>query len=182
MEHSKLQNWALANVPSDNMIYKNTWWEHIVFIRDKILPMMFYDDACKNLGKKSNDWEKIEKYMSEHYSIVGTHTSKSVKLPVLLLNYKGATIVFRYNFYDYEVTVIYDKDISLPKALFNSYRQEFFYQGFPEKYKIHKNYKDSHKEFSVCIGNSYEFYTLMFLLRDNLDRLEAKRSLIGDDK
>ena len=169
-KNEKLQHWAMTHQPQDNMAYKEAWWENIVFLRDRIIADMFYWPMISGLGLSL---ESMEEKISENYDIVGTHYSKSIELPVILMRYKGVEIVFRYNFYDYEVTVISDRDIELSKGLFDEKNGNFYYQGFPEKYKVRVPYSKSKKCFSVSIGHpcNYNFYTFMFLLKNELDKI-----------
>lgn len=168
-KNEKLQHWLMTHQPLDNMLYKEGWWEYLVFIRDKIISDMFY---CPMVCDLKIDFEEQKKMMSEQYDIVGTHWSKSIEHPVILMRYKGAEIVFRYNFYDFEITVISDKDIEMPNNLFDKKNKTFYYQGFPEKYQIKTSYAESKKRFSVNISypNLYNFYTFMFLLKNELDK------------
>lgn len=169
-KNEKLQHWAMTHQPQDNMVYKEAWWENIVFLRDRIIADMFYWPMISGLELSL---ESMEEKISENYEIVGTHYSKSIELPVILMRYKGAEIVFRYNFYDYEVTVVSDKEIELPNGLFDKDEKYFHYQGFPEKYKVRVPYSKSKKCFSVCIGNpcNFNFYTFMYLLKNELDKI-----------
>ena len=168
-KNDKLQHWLMTHQPSDNMSYKESWWKYLVFIRDTIIGDMFYWPMVCDLKV---DYEEQKKMMSANYDIVGTHFSKSIEHPVILMRYKGAEIVFRYNFYDYEITVISDRDIEMPDNLFNKKNKTFYYQGFPEEYRIKTSYVESKKRFSVTIDypNQYNFYTFMFLLKNELDK------------
>lgn len=168
-KNQKLQHWALMHQPGDDMRWKESWWSNVVFLRDTILGDMFYWPMVCN---SDLEFEEQQAKMSENYEIVGTHWSKSIELPVIKMKYKGAEIVFRYNFYDYEITVISDKDLEFPDGLFNKKNRIFYYQGFPDEYKIKTSYAESKKRFSVTIKHptGYNFYTFMFLLKNELDR------------
>lgn len=168
----KLQAWALENEPSDNMIYKNGYWNNIVFIRDTILGLLYNEEASK---KFPTSWASILEYANKQYDIIGKHMSKSIYLPVLKLTYKGIEIVFRYNFYNYEVTVISDKDIELPAGLFESNDDStFYYEGFPVEYMLNTPYTESKQKFTVRIWDSYKFYTFIFLLKAEVDKWKEK--------
>ena len=39
-KNEKLQHWAMTHQPQDNMVYKEAWWENIVFLRDRIIADM----------------------------------------------------------------------------------------------------------------------------------------------
>lgn len=164
--NEKLQHWAMTHQPGDNMLYKDSFWKFIVFIRDKIINDMFF--GCE----WNNKCQDIDKIISGHYDIVGSHNSKSIELPVIKINYKGAEIIFRYNFYDYEVSVISEKELNLPEGLFDFDTKYFYFQGFPEEYKINVSYSKSKNKFAVIINPpcDYNFYTFMFLLKNELDK------------
>lgn len=161
--YEKLQIWAVENEPGDQMIYKSSWWGHIKFVRDTILNMLYV--------KKNDDREysEIMEYMGEQYDIIGTHTSKSVKLPVYEFRYKGATIVMRYNFYDFQVTIDSSVKLDIPMDLLDSYSY-LCLEGFPQKYIDKPLYPESKTTFSCSISSSYKFYTFLFLIKQQLDQ------------
>ena len=97
---------------------------------------------------------------------VGEYVSKSIVNPVMRILYRGTIIVFRYNFYDYEVAVISDNPIRMPmKNLFASMEESFYYQGFPKEYQVKERYEKNKRQFIAKINNHYNFYTFMFLLQ-----------------
>ncbi len=168
-KNEKLQHWIMTHQPSDDMLYRESWWSYLIFLRDRIINDMFYWPTVCDLDIPL---EEKEKQISTNYDIVGTHWSKSIEHPVILMKYKGATIVFRYNFYDFEITVISENNIEMPDNLFNKDNKVFHYQGFPEEYQIKTSYAESKKCFSVTINNPciFNFYTFMFLLKNELDK------------
>lgn len=94
---------------------------------------------------------------------------------IIKISYKNATIVFRYNFYDYEIAVISNMPIRLPmKNLFTSKNEPFYYQGFPEKYRITEHYENNKCKFIAHINDHYSFYTFMYLLQNQI-YLNTKR-------
>lgn len=99
-----IDNWAQKNKPSDNMIYKDSFWSWIRFIS-----YTFFDMFFKEYTKDIDDWDKIEEIINKHHEVIGSHTSKSILLPVLKIDYKGVIFVLRYNFYNTEVTVFSEK-------------------------------------------------------------------------
>ncbi|HEY5588844.1 MAG TPA: hypothetical protein VIK86_07815 [Candidatus Paceibacterota bacterium] len=159
-----LQNWAMANIPKKEMYYEKAFWDNIIFWRDTILPL-FYNN-------QEEDYEKYYDFVNEHHSVIGEHTSKSITNPVIFMNYKGCKMVFRENFYGYEMAIINDKDLILIQdGLFLSRDDSFYYQGFPDYYKIKSRYEDNKKYFILSITNDYKFYTFMFLLKNEIDRV-----------
>ena len=168
-KNEKLQHWLMTHQPSDNMVYKKAWWDYLIFIRDKIISDMFYWPMVCDM---KIDFQEQLRLMSNQYDIVGTHFSKSIEHPVIMMGYKDTTIVFRYNFYDYEITVMSEHDIELPENLFEEGAKTFYYQGFPDQFKIGVPYSQSKRNFTVRINHpcSYNFYTFMFLLKNDIDK------------
>ena len=154
---------------------KNAFWSTYEFWRDYILPM-FTDEFYKTRW----DYETVNKEIDNNSDVIGTHVSKSVVNPVVKIVYKGTIIVFRYNFYDYEIAVISDKPIKLPmKNLFASKEKNFFYQGFPKEYQVEDRYEDNKCRFVANIWNHYNFYTFMFLLQRQIYLNSSKTALFA---
>lgn len=163
----KIREWANANEPSDDMIYKKSFFNWISFIECSIIPMII-EEYIGTL-----DYDDAVSVMNNHHDIIGTHTSKSIKLPVIEVKYRGATIVFRYNFYDTEVTVISYKDIDLSEFddMYESKQgTTFYHQGIPDKYKIDTTYDIDKHKFTLRVCGYYNFYTIMALVRNSLKR------------
>lgn len=161
MDDTKFQYWLENHSPKDEMLYKKNFWDTYVFWRDHIIPLFL--DYTKNMS-----WEDKRKSMDSYTEIVGEHTSKSIVHPVLKIEYCGVKIIFRYNFYDYEIAVIGKIPVDIPPGLLtNDY---FFYQGFPDEYIIKTPYStDNNRVFIAGVNNHYQFYTFMFLLKSQID-------------
>jgi hypothetical protein len=167
MRDFNLQKWLMENQPEDKMLWNKSFWNEYVFWRDEVIPLFY---SSRNYDYNNYDQYGID--TNKHHEVVGEHWSKSIKNPVLKLDYKGCTMVFRYNFYDYEIAIINSKDIILPMAgLFRSKEASFYYQGFSEEYQLKTRYEDNKKEFMVSIGGRYYFFTFMFLLKNELDKI-----------
>lgn len=165
---TKFQQWLLDHQPNDNMCWKDSFWHTYCFWRDRILPM-FTDEFYS----KGFNWDALVKEIDKNTDIVGEHMSKSIINPVMRIIYKDVEIVFRYNFYDYEVAVISPKPIKLPmEKLFSSKETDFFYQGFPKEYQIKDRYEDNNCKFIAKIGDHYRFFTFMFLLQREILKWE----------
>lgn len=155
------QYWLLDHQPKDEMLYKKGFWDTYVFWRDHIIPLFL--DHTKNIS-----WEDKCKSMDSYTEIVGEHTSKSIVHPVLKIEYHSVKIIFRYNFYDYEIAVIGNIPVNIPIELLNT--DSFFYQGFPDEYIIKTPYStDNNRTFIAGVNNHYQFYTFMFLLKSQID-------------
>ena len=169
--NTKFQQWLMSHRPDNELLWKDAFWDTYIFWRDNILPM-FTDEYYK----ASVNYEQLNKEVDNNSDIIGEHRSKSIVNPVVRIVYKGVTIVFRYNFYNYEIAVISNKPIKLPqKRLFYSAGTSFFYEGFPEKYKIKEFYEDDKSRFIANIETHYNFYTFMFLLHRQIYLNSKKR-------
>lgn len=163
-----IDNWAQENKPSDDMLYKNSYWSWIHFIS-----YTFFDMFFKEYTKDIDDWDKIEEVVNKHHEVIGSHTSKSILLPVLKIVYKGVIFVFRYNFYNTEVVVVSDKDIEISKYsdVFESDNTNCFYlEGVPDKYRVTDSYAVNHKRFTFRVSNLYDFYAVMLIIQHEIDK------------
>lgn len=166
----KLHEWLMSHQPEDKMLWKDAFWATYAFWQNDILPM-FTDEYYK----KNWDLDKLIVEINENSDIVGEHWSKSIIHPVMKIKYKDVTIVFRYNFYNYEIAVISDKPIKIPMAqLFDSKEASFCYEGFPEDYKVEDRYEDNKCCFIASVYNHYRFYAFMYLLERQI-HINSKR-------
>lgn len=166
MAKLKLNEWICNHEPSERMLYKEGFLKTYKFWTNHILGL-FENTYIRDFNKRTE-------YINSFHDIIGTHWSKSIEHPVLKITYKDAEIVFRYNFYDYEVAVISNKPLNITmNGLFKSKNESFFYQGFPEEYKLTERYEDNKKKFMAYIDNDYKFYTFMYLVKQELDSSEV---------
>lgn len=170
----KLQQWLIAHNPGDEWAYKNAWWHQYVFIRDNIVPMFDTEYPKYKYLHGEKYFEAKKKSFDSFCQIVGTHMSKSLVHPVIKITYKKVTIVFRYNFYDYEVAVIGDVPIELPRNLIYSDGSSFFYQGFPEEYQIEARYFNRASTFIAGLRSEYGFYAFMLIVKDQIDKYRER--------
>ena len=107
----KFQLWLEEHQPEDNMLWKSSWWDRNVFIREDLFKFFGYD-----------------------YEIVGSHRSKSIECPVVLVKYKNTEIILQYNFYDWQVMVKSKEAVELNYLdLYHAAGDYFYYQGIPEE-------------------------------------------------
>lgn len=162
-----IDDWAQKNKPSDNMIYKDSFWSWIRFISYTFLDMFF-----KEYTKDIDDWDKIEEIVNKHHEVIGSHTSKSILLPVLKIDYKGVIFVLRYNFYNTEVTVFSDNEIDITRYsdVFESQENtSFYHEGIPKKYCVDVPYIKSHRKFTFRVSCLYDFYAIMLIIQHEID-------------
>lgn len=173
--NSNFQNWLIDHDPDDNLLWKKSFWNVYVFIRDSIIPM--FETEYGNYKDLWGDeyFQKHKSSIDSFVEVIGTHWSKSILNPVIKLVYKGVTFVFRYNFYNYEVAVIGDAPITLPSRLIYSEGKSFFYEGFPEEYQLEERYSDGATKFMAGMITDHQFYAFMFLMRDIIDKYREKK-------
>lgn len=162
----KLNDWWSNNEPDENLIYKNGLGEQCIFVRDTLMNGLFIEIASDIL-KCENFEERCAIYDSFVPSVIGTHRSKSVKLPVMEMDLSkmGLKVIFRYNFYDWCISVESEKDVDCDfMGLITD--QKGYFEGFPQD-RIYDTYSENNKKkFSICLNNKYEVYTFMYLLKN----------------
>lgn len=164
MDELKFREWLIEHSPDEKMIWEPEYWKAYVFWYNKILPM--YTDE---FHRKNKDFDNIIREINCNTEIIGTHISKSIINPVARIIYHGFAIVFRYNYYDYEIAVIGRKPVNIPmKNLFSSKSERFMYQGFPDEYIVSERYEDSKCRFVAKVRDHYDFYTFMYLLQKEI--------------
>lgn len=148
---TKLQNWFMKNDPEDSLIYKQTWWNNNVFIRDRIVDGLFN---------------------SKEAEVIGTHYSKSVLCPVIKTAYKGVEIIWQYNFYYWQIMIKSPVELKLFNLkLYKAGGDYLYYQGIPEEYQFEKYSKTNNKEFAISIsGDCFDVYTFATSLKIAIDR------------
>jgi len=148
-----LQEWANTNKPSETLIYKDGYWEQIIFVRDKVA------------GILAKDYEEY-KIITQNIKVISTHYSKSVNLPVFQVELPDGTLfIMRYNFYDWKVSVVtqYDlKDVDFlglfkPNKTINS----VYCEGFPNKY-VFKSFSENNRLFTIELGPEYHYLFMFF--------------------
>lgn len=151
VEKRRLQAWANAHTPSDEMLWKSSYWDQIIFVRDQIASM---------LARSYEEYKDL-------VDVSGEHTSKSITCPVYFIDLKdyGVRIWMRYNYYDWNVSVESERHITcdfLDTFSDNDYSY-CFCQGMEDK--KFSTYKDNDKKFTVCIGDKYNVYTFLKCLK-----------------
>ena len=90
-----LQEWANANKPDDKMLWKEAFWDQIIFVRDRVAGI---------LARTYDEYRNL-------VCVIGTHTSKSIKCPVYRIHLDlkppagGVDITMRYNFYNWNISI-----------------------------------------------------------------------------
>jgi len=147
-----LQEWANENKPSDDLIYKDGYWEQIIFVRDTLPQLLFasYKEAQKH--------EPV---------VISTHTSKSVKLPVFQFELpSGIIITMRYNFHDWKVSVNSPTEVEADfMGLFNASEaySSVYFEGFPSDL-VYGSFDENKAQFSIELYDNHRLFTFFWIL------------------
>ena len=149
--------WIRVNEPDENLIYRNGLGRQVCFVRDVL---------CELLSSN------VKEYQKNLPMVIAFHHSKSVKLPVYMINLKkyGIEIILSNNFYSWTISIKSKNPIEFDyMGLINPDNEipEVYCNGFP-KGKAYGSYSKNHKEFTFELSNNYEVYTYFYLLRNYL--------------
>lgn len=107
-----LTKWAMAHEPDEKLIYKSGMWEQVFKVRDHLYP-----DLCRGLGYEEVHYHDEDTGFGECHglTVCGSHSSKSVALPVFLMEPPGKGLRFRMrnNFYDWKISVESDRELDI---------------------------------------------------------------------
>lgn len=155
---NSLQGWADNNEPLDKMLWKQGYWDQIIFVRDKIASIFA---SCYE--------EYIE--IRENIRVISTHMSKSITLPVYkVFTLDGIKLTIRYNFFNWKVSVDSLVDIDCDFGnLFNPEEKikPIYCEGFKNEW-VFDSYKNNKKQFTVEIQTKYELFTFLWLIAYSL--------------
>lgn len=167
----KLQDWWNNNEPDENLIYKDGLDKQCMFVRDALMGCLLFELCypCEELKVMSHD-ERLKIYKSFVPYVIGTHNSKSVKLPVMEIDLTkfGVKIILRYNFYDWCLSIESKKDVECDfMGLITDHKG--YFEGFP-KNRIYDKYSENNKRnFSVVLNDDYQVYTFIYLIKHWLE-------------
>lgn len=165
-----IRDWLKNNKPADNLIYKDGLYDQCNFVENNLMQNLFLYVASDYDSDMEFD-ERCKIIKNFIPSVIGTHRSKSVLLPVMEMDLSkiGLKVVLRYNFYDWCISVESQKDIECDfMGLITD--EKGYFEGFPQD-RIYEKYSEMNKKnFSLCIRDWYQVYTFMFLLRNFLTR------------
>jgi len=152
----KLQEWFNENEVSDEMLWKKSYINQFMFVRDEIGGLV-----NRELGK---------------VFVINTRTSKSIKLPVYFMEKNGLQLILKENFYNWKMSVISGKPIVADfDGLFHTTYpvdidytgnplSSVYFEGFPEEFIFGYYQKSEKMRWSAEIGSGYLLYTSIFLI------------------
>ena len=161
----KLNEWWANHIPDDILIFRNGLEEQCVFVRGEIAGLFL--DIATDISKYKSYTEEWDKEFERVFPyVIGTHYSKSVKLPVMELDLSkiGMKIILRCNMYDWCISVESKREVVCDFLDLETNREGYF-EGFP-KNRIYAAYsKNNRNNFSICLKDKYEVYMFMRILR-----------------
>jgi hypothetical protein len=146
--------WVKANVPAENLLYRDHFWPQIGFVRDVL---------AAALAQRTD--HTLEEY-TNLVRVCGEHHSKSVTLPVFSIAWKrGVTFTLRNNFHDWNVSVDADRPIEWDfDGLFDRRKDNYcFVQGFPPD-RVFGRFDENPQRFTFSVSSNYDVYVFFFLL------------------
>lgn len=162
-----LQEWANANVPAEELIWGNGYWQQIMFVRDKVLQLF-----CPS-------YEDYKKLAQDGLRVISIHTSKSVLLPVYEIALPdGTEFTLRYNFHDWKISVNsptpveYDfMDLFDPNEDIDS----VYCEGFPSS-RVYGSYANNTGEFTIALYDDYSVWTFFYLYTRKVLNIQANHA------
>ena len=153
----QLKEWIKENPVGVNMGWREAANNQFRFVRE--IWSVFYIRE-HNIGNGITDPDKA-------ICVVGSHTSKSIKLPVYHLMWFGVEITMRANFYNWKVSVKSDRPILISKGfhLFDRANKESlcYCEGFTEE-QLFGSYDENNQQFTVSINDKYDLYCLFKII------------------
>lgn len=146
----KLEAWANAHQPDEKLIYKDGYWDQIIFVRDTLA------------GLLAATYEEYEALQANGITVISSHTSKSVCLPVFNIRLAdGTAFTLRYNFHNWKVSVDSSRNVDADfMGLFDPVLQihSVYCEGFPKEL-VYGPYAESKRQFTVELsaGNNHVF-------------------------
>lgn len=152
-ELQHVTDWAQANDPDPNLIWKSGMWEQVMFVRDVLARLL-----AQKPDHTYDDYRGLVR-------VCGEHRSKSVKLPVFSIEWKrGIRFTLRYNFYDWGVSVEAAKPLAWDFAgLFRPDSVDSCLEGFPADRKFGP-YNANPSRFTFGVGDKHDLYAALFLI------------------
>lgn len=147
----RLQKWANENKPSDEMLYKDAYWQQIMFVRDRVAGL---------LARTYTQYKDL-------VDVVSVHRSKSITLPVYFIDLKedGVRIWMRNNFYNWNISVASEKPIVCD--FLNCFSDEDYSYCFLEGMEDRNfgRYQRNNSKFTVAIFSDYDVYVFFRALK-----------------
>jgi hypothetical protein len=158
-----LQEWMNEHLldTDDNLLYKKAAVSQACFVRDRIHPL------CAIEVEVGDGWSARYDWLQAHsVEVISTHSSKSVKLPVYLIEVPGLRLIMRNNFYDWKVSIESDVPVA---DVFNGLVRAgeevpaVYCEGFDSQW-VYGPYTPGAQQFTVELPSDFELWAFLHLL------------------
>lgn len=166
MEPVQLLTWKAANRPQQELLWQGAADDQFTFVAETLRYLLLWHATPEEVSAVD--------YGHKLQHVIGTHTSKSVLLPVYhLQNAKlGVDFYLRGNFYDWKITVLSKYALTVDLASLAEVADtpklrralsSVYFEGFPEDL-VRGPYSANHREFSISVATDYHAFTALFLI------------------
>lgn len=157
-----LDKWCKANNPSLRMVYREAFWQQVNLFRTSFLAALF---------KRPHSRKDPIAYDRCDLDIIGTHTSKSILLPVCRFSLQkddlDVEIILSNNFHDWSVAVNSSHPIPemvVALRLFDHIEvRRCFLNGIPTEY-LYGSYNDDSNQFSCTMHDDYSMWSFLRII------------------
>lgn len=160
---TNLREWCEQNIPGDEMLWKGGFGQQVSFVRDTLNALV---------------WRGVPYDDRGDVSVVSTHRSKSIILPVYELARPdlGIRVILRNNFHDWKVSVISELllEVDLTGLCYTAPPTEpsytgdhlnpVYFEGFPGDLIFGYYHASDHKRWSMELYGEESVYTALFLI------------------
>jgi len=173
--HEHLQPWFrawLGDMEESDLIYKDGAKHQIMYVRDHLAPLIWRDKLYEEVPRTEDDEDLATAF------VIGTHTSKSVPLPVYALERpdRGLRIILRDNFHDWKMSVISEVpvEIDLSGLCYTASPREpeytgnclasVYFEGFPRELVFGYYDESDKRKWSAAFFSREAVWTAIFLI------------------
>ncbi len=164
-----LHQWITEHPVKDEMLWQKAAFNQFNFVRDDLNPLI--QNRLKSAERKD-------------IQVISEHRSKSIVLPVYVLERGDLKIILRYNFYNWKMSVICNRKIDAdfgglfhttppiePDYTGNELASVYF-EGFPEDLCFDYYESTDKKVWSAEISNDQMLWTTMYLILKAIGYIE----------
>ncbi len=164
-----LHDWITEHPVQDEMLWRKAAFNQFNFVRDDLNPLL--QNKLKSADRKN-------------IQVISEHRSKSIILPVYVLERGDLKIILRYNFYNWKMSVICSRRIDAnfdglfhttppiePDYTGNELASVYF-EGFPEDLCFDYYESTDKKVWSAEISGDYLMYITLYLILKALEYIE----------
>jgi len=153
-----LQDWISANIPEEKMYWKQSWSDQVCFVRDQIPKFL-----CS--GNSYEEYNTVR----ENITVIETHMSKSIYLPVYCIKAQGDIFIMRANFHDWKLSVethnLHDIDFAkLGICETKDQIHSVYCEGFKEEW-VYKPYDEDKFKYTVEIRDKFNLKLFFWLIQ-----------------